>query len=309
MHAFRLRFALVFSAILVAPQSFAAEGGFSVYGLGGSGFNAGITPPAGTYVTPLAGYYQGVIEGEVTVGGVPITAGADAGFFSTGLNLLYVPDAQLLNGTPGLSLTLPFGCVELTATLSAGGPGVSETVEGCGIGDINVRAQIGWQHETFFISPYVAAVLPTGKYDPSFSANIGLHRPAIDAGVGMTWIEPNSKIQISATPGLTYNFENTDTQYTSGIEFHLDWAIGKTFENGLTLGVVGYNYRQLTSDSGPGATLGGFKGSVDAIGLGAGYSTEINDIPTSISFRHYREFNAVNRFEGSTTLATLTFAF
>lgn len=309
MHAFNLRLAVAISAALISPFSFAAEGGFSVYGLGGSAFNAGITPPAGLYVTPLAGYYQGVIEGDATIGGVPISAGAEAGFFSTGVNLLYVPDAKFLNGTPGLSVTLPFGCVDLTATLSAGGPGVSKNVSGCGIGDINLRAQVGWQHDTFFVSPYVNAVLPTGKYDPSFSASIGLHRPAIDTGVGMTWIEPNSKIQISATPGVTFNFENTATQYTSGTEFHLDWAVGKTFENGLTLGVVGYNYRQLTPDSGPGATLGAFKGSVNAVGLGVDYSTELNGVPTSLNFRHYREFGAVNRFEGSTTLATLTFAF
>ncbi|HEY4200284.1 MAG TPA: transporter [Devosiaceae bacterium] len=295
--------------MLLVPGAFAAEGGFSVYGLGGSAFNAGITPPAGTYVTPLAGYYQGVIEGNATVGGVPVRAGAEVGFFSTGVNLLYVPEAKFLNGTPGLSLTLPFGCVGLTASLSAGGPGVSRDVDGCGIGDFNVRAQVGWQHETFFVSPYVAVVLPTGKYNPGFSPSIGLHRPAIDTGIGLTWIEPNSKIQISATPGITFNFENTATQYTSGTEFHLDWAVGKTLDNGLTLGVVGYNYRQLTGDSGPGATLGAYKGSVDAVGLGLDYSTKINDVPTSISFRHYREFNAEHRFEGSTTLATMSFAF
>ncbi|OEO29893.1 hypothetical protein VW23_001515 [Devosia insulae DS-56] len=54
---------------------------------------------------------------------------------------------------------------------------------------------------------------------------------------------------------------------------------------------------------------GAHKGSVDAVGLGLGYTTELGDIPTSISLRHYQEFNAVNRFEGNTTLATVTFAF
>src|SRR5215475_12234609 len=84
----------------------AAEGGFSVYGLGGSALNAGATPPPGTYVTGLASLYQGVVQGAVTIGGVPVEAGANVGFFASGVNVLYVPDADILNGHLGISFTL-----------------------------------------------------------------------------------------------------------------------------------------------------------------------------------------------------------
>ncbi len=299
---------LAVAALVVVPVA-AAEGGFSVYGLGGAAFNAGITPPAGTYITPLAGYYTGVIEGSATVGGVDINAGAEAGFFQTGVNFLYAPEQKILGGQAAFGVTLPIGYVDLTAELSAGGPGISENVHGWGLGDTWIRGQLGWSEGTFFQTAYLQALLPTGTYEPGFQPNIGLNRPAIDAGWVFTWIEPESKIQLNAQAGITYNLENTATDYQSGMEFHLDWAVGMDFGNGLTLGVVGYNYRQLTPDTGSGATLGDFMGSVDAVGLAANFSTELGETPAVFSFRHYREFNAVNRFEGSTTLATMTFAF
>ncbi len=52
------------------------------------------------------------------------------------------------------------------------------------------------------------------------------------------------------------------------------------------LGVVGNNYRQLTGDSGSGATLGSFKGSVDAVGLGFSYTTLVGTTPWVINTRH-----------------------
>ncbi len=47
----------------------ADEFGFSSYGLGGAAFGAGVTPPPGTYVTFVSGYYEGEINSPVTLGG------------------------------------------------------------------------------------------------------------------------------------------------------------------------------------------------------------------------------------------------
>jgi hypothetical protein len=297
------------ASLLLGGQAMAAESGFSVYGLGGSSFNAGITPPAGTYVTGLGAYYTGTQSATGTIGGVTIDAGADVGFFQAGVNILHVPKLEVLGGKLGFSLTVPAGFVDLNADLTIGGTTLNRGVQGPGFGDVTPKVQLGWEQGTFFNTVYAQATLPTGKYDPGFNANIGLNRPAFDFGWAFTWIHPDSKIQLNATAGVTFNFENTATQYQSGNEFHLDWAVGKDFGNGLILGVVGYNYRQFTDDTGPGATLGAHRGSVDAVGLGLNYSTLLDKTPLSVSLRHYREFNVVNRWEGSTTLATATFAF
>ena len=73
------------------------------------------------------------------------------------------------------------------------------------------------------------------------------------------------------------------------------------------LGIVGYDYRQLTGDSG--SPLGPFKGRVDAIGPGLSYTTVIGATPFIFNLRHYHEFNAENRWEGHSTIASGTIRF
>jgi len=78
---------------------------------------------------------------------------------------------------------------------------------------------------------------------------------------------------------------------------------------GLIIGVVGYDWRQLTGDSGAGALLGPFEGSVDAIGAGLSYTTLIGNTPLIINVRHYEEFNAERRISGGMSIATATIRF
>ena len=70
------------------------------------------------------------------------------------------------------------------------------------------------------------------------------------------------------------------------------------------LGVVGYDYRQLTGDSGTGARLGPQKGRVDAIGPGLSYTTVFGTMPVIFNLRHYQEFNVEKRWEGNSTIAS-----
>lgn len=92
-----------------------------------------------------------------------------------------------------------------------------------------------------------------------------MHRPGIDTGWAFTWEHKPSKLQFNGTAGVTFNFENTATDYKTGDEFHFEWAIGREIATGLVLGIVGYDYQQITGDTGSGATLGPFKGRVDAL--------------------------------------------
>jgi hypothetical protein len=72
------------------------------------------------------------------------------------------------------------------------------------------------------------------------------------------------------------------------------------------LGVVGSDYRQVTDDSGAGALLGPFKGSVDAIGVGLSYTTLIDKRPLIFNMRDYHEFDAENRWEGNAFIGSAT---
>ena len=140
-------------------------------------------------------------------------------------------------------------------------------------------------------------VANSGKYDTGFFALIGLNRPGIDIGWSFTWTEKTTKLQFNGTTGVTFNFENNVTDYDSGTDFHAEWAIGREICQGLMIGVAGYDFRQLTGDSGPGARLGPFEGQVDAIGPAITYTTLIDKTPVVLSARHYEEFNVEKRLE------------
>jgi hypothetical protein len=75
------------------------------------------------------------------------------------------------------------------------------------------------------------------------------------------------------------------------------------------LGVVGYDYRQLTGDSGSGAVLGPMKGRVDAIGPGISYTTLIEGMPVIVNARHYDEYSVVKRWDGGLTIISATVRF
>ncbi len=281
----------------------ATEYAFSSYGLGGSAFGAGATPPPGTYITFVSGYYTGDIKGSINIGGIVFNAGAKADFLQLAVNGLYVPERTVLGGRLGLAVTVPVGHIDMTAGVAVGPLVATQQTDGWGLGDVTVRAQLGWERgHTFAHLVYVQGVAPTGRYDVGFVPNIGLNRPGIDTGYAFTYTDPGTKLQFNGTLGVTFNFENDETNYKSGTDFHFEWAIGREIAQGLMIGIVGYDYRQLTGDSGSGALLGPFKGSVDAVGAGLTYTTLIDKTPLILSLRHYEEFNVERRMEGSMTI-------
>jgi hypothetical protein len=253
----------------------------------------------------VIGHYSGEIGRAIDFGGVTINAGAKVEGFTNGYNLLYVPERKLFGGNLGLSVIVPVGHVDIDATI---GP-LSAATDGWGLGDIVGKAQLGWQRGEFSHTAYVQAVAPTGRWDPGFSPIVGLHRPGIDIGWAFTWANKATKLQFNGAAGYTFNFENTETNYRSGDDFHFEWAIGREFAPGLVLGIVGYDYRQVTGDSGPGALLGSLKGSVDAVGPGLSYTTLIGKTPLVFNMRHYWEFNVENRWEGSSSVLSATLRF
>jgi hypothetical protein len=74
------------------------------------------------------------------------------------------------------------------------------------------------------------------------------------------------------------SLKNDATQYLTGDEFHAEWAVGYKFDNGLILGVAGYDYRQITGDS------RSFLGTEDAVGPSLSYSTIIGKAVSLASF-------------------------
>ena len=70
----------------------------------------------------------------------------------------------------------------------------------------------------------------------------------MNLGWGVTYTEPNTKLEFDSAIGVTFSAPNPATDYKNGEAFIWDWAVGKKFANGLQIGVAGYAYQQLTAD-------------------------------------------------------------
>jgi len=293
-----------------APSAQAAEYAFTTYPLGAEAFGAGITPPPGTYVTDSISYLTVLIGGNIEIGGLVFNGGAKAQLFSEGVSILTAPETKVLDGQLGLLVSVPVSHINLEARATGPlGNTTTDSTEGWGLGDTTLQTQWGWDLGDFSHTFHILGVIPTGRYQPGFYPLTGFNRPSLDIGWAFTWFEKNTKLQFNGAIGFMTSLENEATQYQTGDEFHAEWAVGYKFDNGLILGVAGYDYRQITGDSGSGAHLGSFIGTVDAVGPALSYSTIIGKVPVTVSIRDYEQYNWTNFLHGNVSIASFTAAF
>jgi hypothetical protein len=145
---------------------------------------------------------------------------------------------------------------------------------------------------------YLTGDIPVGLYSSSNLANIGIGHGAIDGGVGYTYFDEKTGHEFSAVAGLTGNFENHSTNYTSGIDFHLDWGASQFLSKQLQVGLVGYFYEQLTGDDGCAPILCPFKSRVIGIGPQIGYIFPVGGMQGYLNLKGYGEFDNDNRPDG-----------
>jgi hypothetical protein len=145
---------------------------------------------------------------------------------------------------------------------------------------------------------YATTGIPAGAYQLNRLSALGIGHWAADGGVGYTYLNEKAGIEGSVVFGLTYNFINPYTQYQSGIDGHLDWAVSPYVSEKMHVGLVGYVYDQLSGDSGPGARLGDFKSRVSAIGPQIGFFLPSGNYEGYLNLRGYYEFDGKNRLEG-----------
>jgi hypothetical protein len=295
----------------LSQRAEAAEGGASVYLLGLRGPGAGITPPAGVYFQNDTYFYDGKFGGNrsLPLGGL-LVASVNERIWLNASTALWVTPAKILGGDLALSATIPFGSPRIGASLLVNSPvlgpiGRSVTQEEVNLSDFYVQSFLGWHSGNFHWQLGVAGFIPSGTYEAGQLSNVSLNRPAVDVFGTFTWLDPAIGWDLSFALGATFNQTNTATDYTSGDEFHLEWAATKYITKQFTIGLLGYYYQQFTGDSGLGARLGSFMGRVASIGGSIGYTFEAGQLPISTRLRVYREFAAENRADGTVGVFTV----
>jgi hypothetical protein len=175
------------------------------------------------------------------------------------------------------------------------------------LSDVYYQGTLKWNQGVHNAMVYITGNIPSGTYDPNRLANLSPGYPAFDTGVGYTYLDPKSGHEFSVVGGLTYSAVNPYLQYQNGIDFHVDWAASQFISKNVHVGVAGYFFQQITDDSGPGATLGGFRGRAIGIGPQIGFIIPLSDgYQGYLNVRGYKDLEVENR--ASTWSTWVTFA-
>ena len=293
----------------LCQHAYAAEGGTSAYLKGYKDFLSGVLPTEpGVYVRNDVIYYSGNIDATVTGGQVRLELSQWS--LSNLFSATFVTPASVLGGTYALGAIVPLTKAEVKIGIDTSRGNLSSSDAVFNLDDLILNpVMLGWNSGNFHWMALVSIALPTASYNKNNIANTGLNYWSVQPQFSITYYEPQKGLDLSA--GLIYviNTENHATNYRTGNLFHLDWAVGKQLNPTWKIGVVGYLMKQVTADSGAGATLGPDKSSVWALGPAGTYSFELNDMPLSVLAKWTHEFAASNTFRGNTASAAISFKF
>lgn len=299
--------------LLFIPQLTPAEEGGSGHYMPGSmsSFIDGV-PTEPTFITRFNYiYYNGDTDINRSIPIAGMTAlDVNAESSAYGLTLLWAPDWNLgKNWHYAMSATIPWVTIEVTADVmtSPGDNTLTERRSGKedGIGDIilmplmfdyNINPDL---NTNFRLAVYA----PTGSYEVGRLANTGKNFWTIEPTAAFMYFGQKNGREASLFLGVDFNTENKDTQYTSGVQAHLDGTLAQHFPlwGGLAGGgLTGFWYQQLSGDSGEGANFGDFKATAYGLGPVLSYASKFagRDIIAELKWLH--EFENKNRLEGDT---------
>jgi hypothetical protein len=301
--------AAVLSLVALSSGVHADEGGTAFWCSGQFASQAAVPAAPGWSLVVSPYYYDGSADKSKTFQkGDVLVAGARSILPTLTFQLGYAAEEKFLGGQPYLGLGWGPGNNRYSVDATNSHPAIegarTDTITGGT--DLYPYASLAWASGNDNWMAYVTGDIPLGAYQSSRLANIGIGHGALDAGGGYTYLNGRTGLEFSGVAGLTYNWENTATNYKNGVDSHLDWAGSQILNEKWEVGVAGYVYYQLTGDSGSGNKVGASKSRVAGIGPEVVYTFEFNGQPTNVNIRGYREFWAQNRLEGYALFATLS---
>jgi hypothetical protein len=307
MRAGATRWAAVALAIVLCAataQTFADEGGISFWLPGQYGSLVAVPPPPGwAFATIYFHPFSQAGAGQDIPRGGRLDLGVEGSGDLLVLGPSYTFRKPLLGGTATLSLFAVGGRTVGSVSGSLSGPN-GQTISGhrseslTAVGDLIPLFSLAWNRGVHNFSTYLTGDIPVGSYDSSRLVNLGIGHGAIDGGAGYTYLNQKNGRELSAITGFTYNFENPDTHYKNGVDWHVDGGASQFLSDRVHVGVVAYWFQQLTGDGGAGAKLGAFQSRVGGVGPQAGYFFPVSGLQGYVNLKGYWEFAAQNRAAG-----------
>jgi hypothetical protein len=298
--------------LVAATDGHAAEGGVTHH-LPGLAAELGFAlPPArGWEVTNVVWSQTGSLDRELAVGG-EVVRDTEIRTVLDVLVATYSTDRKIFGGTYTVGVIVPFGRSEVEGqVLGAGGAtrGFSDT--STGLGDISfVPIQLNWTRGDFHFEFFQSVIAPTGNFDEDAFANVGRGYWGFDTVGAATWFRPEWGTEVSFALGLMHNAENTNSEYHTANESHLDWAINQYVTEGFAVGIRGFRLNQLKWDTGEGAIVEDLEGFEQGLGAGFVWRPAAADGQLRISGSYMQTTEVRNgRYESDYAQVSATWAF
>lgn len=251
--------------------------------------------------------YEGSAQAgrEFPVGG-QIAANLRADSKAYGLTFVWAPKWDLgEKWSYAMTGTIPWVDISVSADVSdtVGGPTVRRSDTDNAIGDIVlIPAMFRYKVKPdLSIDSRLTIYAPTGSYKVGALANTGKNFWTIEPTVALMYFGLKNGREASIFFGADFNGENPDTNYKSGTQVHFDGTLAQHFPmwKGLAgVGLSGYWYKQVSGDSGGGATLGDFKARANGLGPAFSFTRAAGGIDVIAEFKWIKEFGNEKRLEG-----------
>ncbi|MEI7902515.1 MAG: transporter [bacterium] len=140
--------------------------------------------------------------------------------------------------------------------------------------------------------------IPSGTYNNEEFVNISRNYWALDSQLALTWIHPQTGLELSGKGGFIVNSRNEDTDYRTGNELHVEGLVAKRLDKRFSLGAVWYYYDQVSADTGSGTLLGEFEGQAFGAGPALRYIIPFESRNLTLIAKWIHEFYTRDRFAG-----------
>lgn len=306
-----IQLCLCFCLLLIASknQVAAEEGGSGHYLPGSMSSFMDAVPPKETFITRLNFVnYNASFNRTLPFAALEAT-GVEADSQAVGMTFLWRPDIDLGESwSYAVSATIPYVFLDVEAdvevvTPAGGTRTVSKSDDVDGLGDIVFMPLMFnyAQSKDLNFNSRLAIYAPTGEYEVGRLANTGKNFWTFEPTVAVVYFGQENGIEASVYGGISYNTENSDTDYKSGEQAHIDGTLAQHFPllGGVVgLGATSYWYQQIDGDSGAGASFGSFKGKTVGVGPVISYISKIANTDILAELKWLSEIDTERRLEG-----------
>ena len=305
----RIFFAVfLFCSLIFGQQTtYATQGGSSDYFPGAfATFGAGLPPETGFQFVNQTFFFKGDGDKAVLGGRIGLGINADAVYNYAGG--FYTYKAPVLGARLQIGALVPLASMYTKAGVNTRFGSLENSGNSAGFGDSMASAALYWKGGDLHYKLVQTVFAPTGAYNASSMANVGMNHWAFDTSLAITWMNKKGT-EITIMPGIMFNTMNNAAEYHSGNEFHIDFMVNQFLKKNFAVGLQGYYYSQLTGDSGSGALLGNFQGQALGFGPAILLLPEFGKGRLSVIAKWITDVHNVNRMHGNYGQLTIAYKF